>query len=126
MPALPWTAVRAPEPTRSYVGFATRLPLTKHRYIPGFLRDTARIRRHLRTAPGLVGYALLADLRRATFWTVSVWEDEPSLRAFAGAAPHRTVTRRVPARMGTSAFGSFEVHGADVPVAWRDVMSRLA
>ena len=97
MPALPWTTIRTPDPARTYLAYATKLPLTKHRYVPGFLRDTLRIRRQLRSAPGLVGYALLADLRHATFWTVSVWEDEASLRAFAGAEPHRSITRRLPA-----------------------------
>jgi heme-degrading monooxygenase HmoA len=126
MPALPWTTVRTPDPTTTYVAFATRLPLSRHRYIPGFLRDTVRIRRQLRGAPGLLGYGLLAELGRATFWTVSVWEDEAALRAFAAAEPHRSVMRRVPARMGASAFRPFDVRGADVPIAWRDVKTRLA
>ena len=126
MPALPWTSITEPDPDHKYVGFATRLPLTAHRYVPGFLRDTMRIRRQLAASPGLVGYALLAELRAKTFWTVSVWEDEPSLRAFAAAEPHREVTRRVPARMGQSVFRTFAVKGADVPLAWDDVRRRLA
>jgi len=125
MPALPWTTIRTPEPTRTYTAFATTLPLARHRDVPGFLRDTRRIRGQLRTAPGLVGYSLVAELRHRMFRTISVWEDEVSLRAFAGAEPHRTIMRRLSGRMGTTAFHRFDVVGADVPLTWRDVTSRV-
>jgi heme-degrading monooxygenase HmoA len=126
MPALPWTTISTPDPARSYVGFATLLPLTRHRHIPGFLRDTLRVRRQLAAAPGLVGYSLLAGLGAKTFWTVSVWEDESALRAFAAAEPHRDVTRRTPDRMGASRFQTFAVTGAEVPLRWADVRQRFA
>ncbi len=125
MPALPWTTITAPDHGRTYASFATKLPLTAHRHVPGFLRDTLRIRTQLRSAPGLVGYGLLAELGRRTFWTVSVWEDEASLRTFAAAEPHRSITRRVPGRMGQSVFHSFEVSGADLPLRWPDVQAQL-
>ena len=126
MPALPWTTITTPDPERTYVGFATKLPLTAHRHTPGFLRDTLRVRRQLAAAPGLVGYSLLAQLGAKTYWTVSVWEDEPALRAFAATEPHRRITRRTPGRMGASRFETFTVAGADVPLRWGDVRARLA
>jgi heme-degrading monooxygenase HmoA len=126
MPALPWTTTGTPDPSRTYTAIATKLPLTAHRHVPGFLRDTLRIRRQLQHAPGLIGYSMLAELGRKTFWTVSVWEDDTSLRAFAGADPHRAITRRVPARMGESEFRPFEIVGADVPLRWPDVTARLS
>jgi hypothetical protein len=126
VPALPWTSIIEPEPDRTYVGFATRLPLTAHRYVPGFVRDTTRIRRQLAASPGLVGYALLAELRAKTFWTVSVWDDEASLRTFASSEPHCSVMRRVPARMADSAFRTFAVTGHELPLAWPASKQRLA
>ncbi len=129
MPALPWTSTRPAdtiEVERTYVGFVTKLPLTAHRHVPGFLRDTLRIRRQLAAAPGLVGYSLLAELVAKTFWTVSVWEDEAALRAFAAADPHRSVTRRAPARMGASAFRTFDVAGAELPLRWPASKDRLS
>jgi heme-degrading monooxygenase HmoA len=125
MPALPWTTIAPPDPARTYVAFATKLPLTRHRHIPGFLRDSQRVRRQLAGAPGLLGYALLAGLGAKTFWTVSVWEDEQALRAFSAAEPHRNVTRRTPARMGQSAFRTFAVTGAEIPLPWSDVRGRF-
>ena len=49
---------------------------------------------------------------RKTFWTVSVWEDEASLRTFAAAEPHRSVMRRVPARMGDERVPDVRRHRA--------------
>jgi heme-degrading monooxygenase HmoA len=125
MPALPWTTISTPDPNRTYTGFATKLPLTSHRYVPGFLRDTMKVRRPLASSPGLVGYSLLAELRAKTFWTVSVWDDEASLRAFAGADPHIAIMRRQPARMGQSAFRTFEVAGRELPLTWPATKDRL-
>jgi hypothetical protein len=51
---------------------ASRLPLTRYRPVPGFPRDALAIRRQLAASPGLIGYALDADLARRTFWTFSV------------------------------------------------------
>jgi heme-degrading monooxygenase HmoA len=129
MPALPWTTIRpadAVEADRTYVGFVSKLPLTAHRHVPGFLRDAGRVRRQLAAAPGLVGYSLLAELVAKTFWTVSVWDDEAALRAFAVADPHRAITRRVPARMAASGFHTFEVRGAELPLRWPASKDRLS
>jgi heme-degrading monooxygenase HmoA len=122
---LPWTSIADPEPGRTYVGFATKLPLTAHRHVPGFLRDARRVRRQLAASPGLVGYALLAELGAKTFWTVSVWEDETALRTFAASEPHRSVMRRVPARMGQSVFRTFAVSGRELPLTWPASKDRL-
>jgi hypothetical protein len=126
MPALPWTTIRTPDPERIYQAFGTKLPLTSARHIPGFLRDTRRIRQQLGQAHGIVGYGLLAELWAKTFWTVSVWDDEASLRTFAAAEPHRSIMRRVPGRMGASAFRPFDVAGRDLPIAWAAVKDRMA
>jgi hypothetical protein len=55
MPALPWVEARAVEPDIEYVVMASRLPLRAYRFIPGFLRDTLRIRSQLAQADGLIG-----------------------------------------------------------------------
>ncbi len=126
MPALPWTSITEPDLDRTYVGFVTKLPLTAHRHVPGFLRDTMGIRRQLAAAPGLVGYSLLAELGAKTFWTASIWEDEPSLRSFAASEPHRSVMRRVPARMGESAFRTFTISGRELPLTWPASKDRVS
>jgi heme-degrading monooxygenase HmoA len=118
MPALPWAQRQAIDPGRQYVAMASRLPLKRHRSIPGFLRDTLAIRRQLARADGLVGYALDAELAGKTFWTFSVWQDQASLDAFAAADPHRSIVRRLRPVMGQTRFEFFQVPGSDLPMTW--------
>jgi hypothetical protein len=44
MAALPWAQAQTIDPNREYVAMASRLPLKAYRFVPGFLRDTLRIR----------------------------------------------------------------------------------
>ena len=81
---------------------ASRLPLKSYRFIPGFMRDTMRIRRQLGQAAGLVGYTLNAGLARKTFWTFSVWVDQASLDQFAERNPHRAAPTDLHGVMGRS------------------------
>lgn len=118
MPALPWTQRQAVDPGRTYVAMASHLPLRRPRSIPGFLRDTLAIRRQLARAPGMVGYALDAELGRKTFWTFSVWEDRASLDAFASSDPHRAIIRRLRPLMEPTRFEFFQLPGSDLPLTW--------
>ena len=56
-----------------YVAMASRLPLKSYRFLPGFVRDTMRIRRQLGQTAGLAGYIVNAGLaenvRVQVFWS---------------------------------------------------------
>jgi hypothetical protein len=125
MPALPWKAIRQPDPEATYFVMATHLPLTGHRHIPRFLADTARIRRQLAASDGLVGYSLDARPLRKRFGTVSAWESREDAQAFARAEPHATIMRARPGRMGPSRFRSWEASGRQVPVSWAEARAHL-
>jgi hypothetical protein len=103
----------------------SRLPLRKHRYVPGFLRDTLHIRRQLAQTEGLVGYSLNAKLLHKTFWTYSVWLDRGSLERFAAADPHATIIQRLRPRMGAARFEFFDASGAELPATWDQRMARI-
>ena len=118
MPALPWVT-RAPiEPVRTYTVMSSKLPLKRARSIPGFLRDTRAIRRQLADAEGLIGYTLDAELTHRTFWTFSVWTDQPSLDAFAAAEPHCSIIRRLGPLMAPTRFSTTTMIGLDIPATW--------
>src|SRR6266496_4268697 len=95
MPALPWVTGSPVDADRECVVMASRLPLSNHRHIPGFMRATMQIRRQLAGAEGLVGYALDAKLLRKTFWTVSAWQSQDALDAFSRADPHSARVRAI-------------------------------
>jgi len=126
MPTLPWTAFRETDPDREYVVMASRLPLARYRHVPSFLRATLAIRGQLAHADGLVGYSLDAQLVRKTFWTLSVWDSPAALAAFARADPHADRVRSVRPRMRPTAFATWTMRGAELPVTWTHARARLA
>ncbi len=120
MPALPWVTRQPIEPDRPYVVMSSKLPLKRSRSIPGFLRDTLTIRRQLRSAAGLVGYSLDANLAHRTFWTFSVWTDQGSLDTFAATEPHRRIIGRLRPLMAPTRFSTTTMSGADIPTTWAE------
>jgi quinol monooxygenase YgiN len=125
MPALPWVQRQPVDPATEYVAMASRLPLRRHRSIPGFLRDAMAIRRQLAQAPGLVGYALDAELTDKTFWTFSVWEDRAALDLFARSDPHTKIIKRLHPLMGQSQFEFFPLPGQRLPLSWEQMKAPL-
>ena len=118
MPALPWVQRESIDPNATYVAMASRLPLKRHRSIPGFLRDTLAIRRQLAKAVGLVGYALDAQLAKKTFWTFSVWKARSNLDDFAGSEPHHRIISQLRPLMSETRFEFFSVTGEKLPMTW--------
>jgi Domain of unknown function (DUF3291) len=68
----------------------TRLRLRSIRFLPSVYWATRKLQRSLEKAPGFVMGKLLAD-RNLAFWTMSVWEDIDSMRAFRSSRAHTAV-----------------------------------
>jgi heme-degrading monooxygenase HmoA len=125
MPPIPWRTKVSPAPQRDYLVMASRLPLRSYRTIPRFLALTVSVARQLEGTPGLVGYSLLAQPVRKTFWTLSAWTDEDALNAFARTMPHLAVMGKLRPQMGPTRFVTWTAQGSAVPVAWDDAIERL-
>ena len=120
MPALPWKSFAPPENDREYSALLTYLPLKRWRAIPKFMRYTSQIQRQLADSEGLIGYALDAKVLSRDFWTLSVWEDEASLRRFVQQNPHEKVMMDLLPHMGQTAFFPFNVDASSIPPDWED------
>ena len=125
MPALPWKSSATPENDREYTALLTYLPLSKWRAIPKFVRYTSQIRRQLAGSEGLIGYALDANVLNRDFWTLSVWENEESLRRFVQRNPHGRVMTDLLPDMGQTEFLPFKVNGSSIPPDWKDTKRRM-
>jgi len=86
----PWQSYSAAAPDREYVALLSYLPLNSAWRIPWLVLYSTRIRRQLSTSPGLIGYALRAQIAAKRFWTQSAWEDAAALKAFVAGPPHVT------------------------------------
>ena len=125
MPALPWKSFALPENDREYSALLTYLPLKRWRAIPKFMRYTSQIQRQLADSEGLIGYALDAKVLSRDFWTLSVWEDEASLRRFVQQNPHEKVMMDLLPHMGQTAFFPFKVDASSIPPDWEDTKRRM-
>jgi hypothetical protein len=66
----------------------TRLRLRSVRYLPLFAVHTTRSLRQVRRAPGFATGALLPD-RRWTFWTMTAWNTQESMRQYMLSGAHK-------------------------------------
>jgi heme-degrading monooxygenase HmoA len=114
------------EPRTTHV-IASRLRLTSVRHLPAFLRAARRIDAQARTAPGHIDSRLRARFGSLTFWTLSSWEDERSMRTFVASPPHVDAMRALRER-GAMRSGDFRfwtgTDGEELP-AWDDVEARF-
>jgi hypothetical protein len=67
----------------------TRLRVRSFRFVPLFALHTWRTLRQIRCAHGFQTGAILAD-RSWTFWTVTAWDSEESMRQFMVSGAHKT------------------------------------
>lgn len=66
----------------------TRLRIRSVRFLPFFALHAFRSNRQVRQAPGFLHGALLPD-RHWTFWTMTAWDSEQSMRAFMVSGDHK-------------------------------------
>ena len=89
------------------------------------MRHTSQIRRQLADSEGLIGYALDANVMNRDFWTLSVWEDEESLRRFVQWTPHGRVMVDLLPDMGQTSSFPFKVYGSSIPLDWEATKRRM-
>ena len=68
----------------------TRLRVRSIRFLPGFLWNTFRVVRQVKQAAGFRTGALLKD-RQWTFWAMTAWDSQESMRQFMTSDAHKKV-----------------------------------
>ncbi|MFF9752813.1 DUF3291 domain-containing protein [Streptomyces sp. NPDC014344] len=91
MPTLPWTTLTQPPPGARAFVTASRPEVRPPRDVPRFLRGSLAARRQVRSAPGGLGAALVAEPLRRTFRTPSARADGDARYACARTEPRRSV-----------------------------------
>ena len=72
----------------------TRLRVRSFRFLPLFALHTFSTLRQVRNSSGFQGGGLLAD-RRWTFWTMTAWDNQESMRAYMTGGAHKVVMPRL-------------------------------
>lgn len=126
MPATPWRTFKSSIlPDASCVALLSYLPLKSYSRLLPFFFYTAQVARQLAHAPGILGYSVLTRPIQLRFWTLSAWQDDPSLQAFVQSPPHVRIMASLAPHMGETKFVRWSVNRSELPLTWKDALSRL-
>ncbi|MFD7292709.1 DUF3291 domain-containing protein [Streptomyces sp. NPDC059897] len=125
MPTLPWTTPNKPPAGVEAHVFASRFETRTLWGALKFFARTPTIWRQVGRASGAYGASLKAAPLRRTFWTLSVWESPKVLRDFAVTAPHAGISARLRGEMKDSTFLTWKASTDELPLDWKDVLSRF-
>jgi hypothetical protein len=125
-PPQPWKPLSSVQPDREYLAFTSRFGMRSWLRAPAFFSASLKIQKQVEAASGAVGYSLGAHLPGLLFYTLSVWEDEDSLRRFSRSLQHSDAMRAFHHDMRMpSPFIRWQVMGADLPLKWPEALERI-
>lgn len=101
----------------------TRLRVRLLRYLPTFLWMTHWSQRQVVRANGFCGGRLLVDAH-LTFWTVTVWESEPAMKAYRGAQSHGKAMPRLAVWCDEAAYTHWAQEYDGAP-SWEEAWEHL-
>lgn len=88
-----------------------------------FVRKNEGAVRQVLTSPGFVRGKVMIDGFR-TFWTVSVWRDEHSMRAYRGSGVHGAVMGNLPRWCDEASVAHWTQDNDELP-DWREAHRRM-
>lgn len=121
----PWKSMKPMEPDREYLVLASSIPPRDRSSTRALFRGARAVRKQLATTEGVIGFSLLARPLRKQYATLSVWEDEGALAAFAEQEPHRELMASLSPEMAPTTFVRWTTRGSDGPPSWGDALQRL-
>jgi hypothetical protein len=92
----------------------TRLRIRSYRFLPQFLWHTWRSVRQLKRAPGYLTGSIGRDPSGA-FWTVTLWRDESSMRAYRNTDAHMRAMPKLILWCDEAAVGHYEQDSSTLP-----------
>lgn len=96
------------------------------RYNAGFWWHSFKTVASLPQNPGYLGHATHVSLLGGEAWTVTAWENEPSLNAFVQSSTHKTAMHGGFHALKSGRFGRLNKTAADFPLRWAEVDAELA
>ncbi|HVF54886.1 MAG TPA: antibiotic biosynthesis monooxygenase [Pyrinomonadaceae bacterium] len=101
----------------------TRLRLRSLRYFLQFFRQSLKTARQAEHAQGFLGGKLLLEGSK-TFWTITAWEDEASMRAYRNAGAHRGVMPSLLEWCDEASVAHWNQERAEIP-PWQEAHRRM-
>ncbi|MCG2621915.1 hypothetical protein LVY72_08285 [Arthrobacter sp. I2-34] len=120
-----WTP-GTPDPAGGCTVVAVCLRLRSYRDLPRLLYRMLPVRRRLRDAGGLLGYAFAFEPAAAAIWTVSAWSRRDCLARFEASAAHREAKLALRGVLRPSTVLVWDCSSGQLPPDWAEVRDREA
>ncbi len=101
----------------------TRLRLRSVRFLPAFAWDGVQSQRQVRRADGFVTGKLLSD-RSWTFWTMTAWDSQASMRAYMTTGAHKRAMPKLMEWCDEASVAHWEQDGPTLPT-WEEADRRM-
>ena len=101
----------------------TRLRVRSWRFLPSFFMYTLRSAKQARSANGNLTLDLLND-RRSTFWTMTSWSTEETMKAFMVGGAHGGAMKKLLEWCDEAAVVHWTQEGAELP-SWLEAHARM-
>ncbi|WP_263383881.1 DUF3291 domain-containing protein [Granulicella arctica] len=101
----------------------TRLRIRSIRFLPRFVVHTLASLRQVKKAPGFLVGALLPD-RSWTFWTLTAWESQESMRAYIVSGSHKEAMRHLLEWCDEASVAHWDQPDSTLP-AWLEADRRM-
>lgn len=107
---------------RSFVSL-TRLRLRSIRFVPAFAIHAIRTRQQCSRAPGFQRGSLLMD-RGWTFWTLTAWDTQESMRAYMTSGDHKVAMPKLLNWCDQASVAHWHSASAELPT-WQECDRRM-
>lgn len=92
----------------------TRLRVKSIWYLPQFILASEASLKQLKKTPGFIEGKELID-KHLTFWTLTMWRDEASMKIFRNGKPHQTAMRKLPGWCDEAAYVHWTTEDPGLP-----------
>ena len=101
----------------------TRLRVKSIFFLLPFMRANEASVKELTASTGLLKGKELID-KKLTFWTITLWEDEESMKKFRGASSHRIAMQHLPKWCNEASYHHWVQEGNEFPT-WNTISEKL-
>jgi heme-degrading monooxygenase HmoA len=91
-----------------------------------FWHHVAQVEATLPAQPGFLGHSKRVELFGDQAWTMTVWRDAASLRAFVRSPAHRKAIRGGYDAVTSARFAQVEMKREAIPLSWEEALELLA
>ena len=101
----------------------TRLKVKSIIYLYSFIRANENSVKQISSIPGFISGKELID-KNLTFWTLTIWKDEVSMRQFRNSIPHKTAMQKLPYWCSEASYFHWTKEDEELP-DWKNASTRL-